>query len=63
MWDRGDRWHAQKIQINKIIGENEKCVLFYEQTEQTFWPSQYLPHMILVKIKRVKYIKHLNFGT
>ena len=24
-----DCWHTQNIQINKVIGESEKCVLFY----------------------------------
>ena len=22
-------WHTQNIQINKVIGENEKCLLVY----------------------------------
>ena len=25
----GDSWHAQNIQINKVIGENEKCVFYF----------------------------------
>ena len=25
----GDSQHTQNIQINKVIGENEKCLLFY----------------------------------
>ena len=28
--------------FNKVLGENEKCLLFLLETEQTFWPIQYL---------------------
>ena len=39
----GDRWHTQNTQINKVTGENEKCVFYFmEKTERTFRPSQYL---------------------
>ena len=32
---------TKNIQINKVIGENEKCVFhFMEKTKQTFWPTQ-----------------------
>ena len=28
--------------MNKVIGENEKCVFhFMEKTKWTFWPTQY----------------------
>ena len=27
----GDSQHTQNIQINKVIGENEKCLLFYRR--------------------------------
>ena len=38
----GGRWHTQNIQINKVIGENEKHILYFmENTKQTFWPTQY----------------------
>ena len=38
----GDSQHTQHIQINKVIGESEKCVLFDEKKPiQTFWPTQY----------------------
>ena len=38
----GDSQHTQNIQINKVIGENEKCASYFmEKTIQTFWPTQY----------------------
>ena len=37
---------AQNIQINKVIGENEKCV-FYEKTKWAFWPNQYYEVLVL----------------
>ena len=40
----GDSRHAQIIQINKAIGENEKGVFYFtEKTKRTFWPTQYYP--------------------
>ena len=34
-----DSRHTQNIQINKVIGENEKCVHYFtEKTKWTFWP-------------------------
>ena len=39
----GDSRHSQNIQINKVIGENEKCVFYFmEKTKWTFWPTQYV---------------------
>ena len=33
----GDGWHTQYIQINKVIGENEKCVFYFmQETKQSF---------------------------
>ena len=33
----GDSRHTQNIQINNVIGENEKCVLYFtENSEWTF---------------------------
>ena len=33
--------HIQNIQINKVNGENEKCVFYsMENTKQTFWATQ-----------------------
>ena len=38
----GDSQHTQHIQINKVIGENEKCVFYFmEKTKWTYWPTQY----------------------
>ena len=38
----GNSQHTQNIQINKVIGENEKCVFYFtEKTKRTFWPTQY----------------------
>ena len=37
----GDSQHTQNIQINKIIGENEKYVFYFtEKSIQAFWPTQ-----------------------
>ena len=37
----GDSRHTQNIQINTVIGENEKYVTYFmEKTKQTFWPTQ-----------------------
>ena len=37
----GDGWHTQNIQINIVIGENEKCVFYFtEKNKWTFWPTQ-----------------------
>ena len=37
----GDSRHTQNIQINKVIGENEKRVFHItEKTRWTFWPTQ-----------------------
>ena len=39
----GDSQHTKNIQINKVIGENEKCVFYFmEKTLQTFWPAQHI---------------------
>ena len=38
-----DSWHTQNIQINKVIGKNEKYVIYFmEKTKWTFWPTQYV---------------------
>ena len=31
LYHAGDSWHTQSIQINKVIGVNEKCLLFYRK--------------------------------
>ena len=39
----GDSQHIQNIEINKVIGENEKCVFYLmEKTKWTLWPTRYL---------------------
>ena len=37
----GNGQHTQNIQINKVIDENEKYVLFYRKTLWKFWQTQY----------------------
>ena len=38
----GDSLHTQNIQINKVTGDNEKCVFYFtEETIRTFWPTLY----------------------
>ena len=38
----GDSKPTQNIQINKIIGENEKCVFYFvEKSKWTFWLTCY----------------------
>ena len=42
LYPMGDSRHTQNIQINKVIGESEKCVFhFTEKTKWTFWPTEY----------------------
>ena len=49
----GDSQHTQNIQINKVIGENEKCVFYFmEKTIQTFWPTQYLSYLSIFCLSR-----------
>ena len=39
----GDSQHTQNIQINKVTGENEKCVFYFtEKIKWTFWPTWYM---------------------
>ena len=43
LYHMGASRHTHSIQINKVIGENEKCVFYFtEKTKWTFWPTQYL---------------------
>ena len=37
----GDSQHTQNIQVNKVPGENEKCVFYFMKNRRTFWPTQY----------------------
>ena len=32
LYHMGDNQHTQNIQMNKVIGENEECVLFYRKS-------------------------------
>ena len=32
----GDLGHTQNVQINKVIGENEKCVFYYGKNHMDF---------------------------
>ena len=41
LYHMGDNLHTQNIQINKVIGENEKSAFqFIEKAKRTFWPTQ-----------------------
>ena len=48
----GDSQHIQNIQINKIIGKNEKCVFYFTEKNGT----DFLANSILLeqKLKRVR---------
>ena len=36
LYHTGDSCHTQSIQMNKVIGENEKCLLFYGENHMDF---------------------------
>ena len=64
----GDSQHTQNIQINKVIGENEKCVFYFmEKTIWTFWPTQYMYQELffwnisLYSSRICSYLSHLKF--
>ena len=43
LYHMGDSQYVKNIQINKVIGKNEKCVFYFmEKTKWTFWPTQYM---------------------
>ena len=43
LFHSGTTKNAENIQINKVIGENEKFVFYFmEKTKWTFGPIQYL---------------------
>ena len=47
----GNVWHTQNIHINKVIGENEKCLLSYgKKNIQTLWLIQYINVVLKTKI-------------
>ena len=52
LYHMGDSRHTQNIQINKVIGENEKCVFYFmEKIMQSFWPTQHVPEGITEAIR------------
>ena len=61
-----DNQHTQNIQMNKVIGENEKCAFYLmEKATWTFWPTQYISitnidskfcHLVLTK-KQLESVK------
>ena len=55
----GNSQHTQNIQINKIIGKNEECLLFYGKTKHAFWPTQYL----WASVVGCPYVVHGPSGT
>ena len=58
--------HSQNIQINKVIGESEKCVFYFlEETKQTFWLTKYLAqHNKKLEILAINHITCLqNYKT
>ena len=58
----GDSRHSQNIQINKIIGENEKYVFYFmEKTKWAFWPTLYFTPLALTIIGAAqKSVSNLN---
>ena len=32
----GDSWHTHNIQINKVIGEDEKCVFYFTEKRKPY---------------------------
>ena len=58
LYHAGDRQHAQNIQINKVIGENEKGVFYFtEKTKLTFLANRILeiilwqPYILIANIQ------------
>ena len=41
----GDSRHTQNIQVNEVIGENEKCLLFYRKN-----PTDFLANSVFIVI-------------
>ena len=60
LYHMGDSQHTQNIQINKVIGKNEKCVFhFMEKTYGLFGqPNNYLH---LVRLTEAKISQSLIF--
>ena len=46
-----DSQHTQNIHVNKVIGENEKCVFYFTaKAKWTFQPTRYIPFFFFFKI-------------
>ena len=45
LYHTGDSQHTKNTQINKVIGENAKCV-FYFMEKTIKWPTQYINEYI-----------------
>ena len=53
LYHSGDSQYTQNIEINKVIGKNEKCVFYFmEKTKQTVWPAQYISRTSLILSRR-----------
>ena len=58
----GESRHTQNIQINKVFGENEKCVFYFMgKTSQTFWPTQHFVEEVVVMLSTIKKTKTIQF--
>ena len=42
----GDGQHTQNIQVNKVIGENEKCLIFYGKKHTEFLANPVLTFIV-----------------
>ena len=52
----GESRHTQNIQINKVIGENEKCVFYFiENSKWIFLPTQYFSASMNLPILSISY--------
>ena len=46
----GDSQHTQNIHVNKVIGENEKCVFYFTaKAKWTFQPTRYIPFFFFLR--------------
>ena len=51
LYHKGDSQHIQNIQINKVIGENEKYAFYFmEKNKWTFWPTHHIEKFYLLMI-------------
>ena len=68
LYRTGDSRHTQNIQINKVIGENEKCAFFHRKNLNGLFgqpnkPAKYLIryHFVLVRFVYPKKIYQIPF--